>query len=65
MPPLSTVERAFQIASEGPRASIADLRQQLLDEGYFNAVDQTSYPLIRKQLSALMRGRRQAFKSRK
>jgi hypothetical protein len=23
----------------------------LLDEGYFNAVDQTSYPLIRKQLN--------------
>ena len=57
MPAYSTVERAFQLARSGECQSIDDLRTMLSHEGYSDAVAQTSFPLVRKQLLDLMLGR--------
>jgi hypothetical protein len=57
MPAYSTVERAFELAQSGGCQSIDDLRAMLSHEGYSNAVAQTSFPLVRKQLLDLMLGR--------
>jgi hypothetical protein len=54
MPAYSTVERAFQLAQSGGCQSIETLRATLSHEGYSNAVAQTSFPLVRKQLLDLM-----------
>ena len=53
----STVERAFQLARSGECQSIEALRAMLSHEGYSDAVAQTSFPLVRKQLLDLMLGR--------
>ena len=57
MPQFSTVERAFQLAKSGPCATIADIQQQLKSEGYPNAVEQISYPSVRKQLNGIIQSR--------
>jgi len=57
MPAYSTVERAFQLARSGECQSIDSLRAMLSREGYSKAVEQTSFPLVRKQLMDLMLGR--------
>ncbi len=57
MPAFSTVERAFQIARSGDCESLEDLRAILTREGYGDAVAQTSFPFVRKQLRDLLQGR--------
>jgi hypothetical protein len=57
MSAFSTVERAFQIARAGDCQSLNDLRVSLKREGYGDAVAHTSFPMVRRQLNDLMRGR--------
>jgi hypothetical protein len=57
MPAFSTVERAFQLARAGGCQSLDDLRNLLKQEGYADAAAQTSFPMVRRQLNDLMRGR--------
>jgi hypothetical protein len=57
MPALSTVERAFQLARAGACQSIVDLRVLFRREGHTDAVAQTSYPFVRKQLNDAIHGR--------
>jgi hypothetical protein len=53
----STLERAFQVAKSNTCQSLDELRAILAREGFTDAVAQTSFPLIRKQLQDLMLGR--------
>lgn len=46
----STLERAFQLAQHGPSISLNEVRATLVAEGYGDAVMQTSFPALRKQL---------------
>ena len=57
MPAYSTIERAFEIARSPDCSSLDELRSKLTREGYTDAVAQTSYPFVRKQLQDLMQGR--------
>ena len=57
MPAFSTVERAFQLARSGDCETLDDLRATLAREGYVDAVAQTSFPFVRKQLRDLLNGR--------
>lgn len=50
----SVLERAFELAVAGPASSITEICRALKAEGYADAVPQTSYPAIRKQLRAKM-----------
>jgi hypothetical protein len=66
----STIERAFEIARSPDCTSLDELRSKLTHEGYTDAVAQTSFPFVRKQLQDLMQGRapsapRKAERSRK
>ena len=51
------LERAFELALAGPTSSIDEIRTALKAEGYTDAVEQTSYPTIRKQLRIAMQKR--------
>lgn len=53
----STIERAFQIAGAGKCQSLDDIRALLKREGYVDATEQTSFPVVRRQLTDLMQGR--------
>lgn len=57
MPAYSTIERAFQIARLPDCTSLDELRSKLTREGYGDAVAQTSFPFVRKQLQDLIQGR--------
>jgi len=57
MPAYSTIERAFEIARSQDCHSLDELRSKLSREGYADAVAQTSFPFVRKQLQDLMQGR--------
>lgn len=57
MPAYSTVERAFQIARSGECQTLDDVRAMLTREGHSDANAQTSFPLVRRQLSDLIAGR--------
>lgn len=57
MPAYSTIERAFEIARSPDCTSLDELRSKLTREGYTDAVAQTSFPFVRKQLQDLMQGR--------
>lgn len=53
----STVERAYQLAREGPCASLDDIRRQLEQERYGSVNAHLSGPTIRRQLRQLCRDR--------
>ncbi|WP_159865553.1 hypothetical protein [Novosphingobium sp. 9U] len=55
--PDGTVERAFQLASDGSSKSVNDVRRQLKQEGYTAIDEHLSGPTIKKQLAELMKGR--------
>jgi hypothetical protein len=57
MPTYSTVERAFQIARAGECKSLDEVRTILTREGHTDAIAQTGFPLVRKQLQDLLAGR--------
>ena len=47
---LSTVERAYELAREGPCGSVDDIRRQLDREGYASVSSHLGGPTLRKQL---------------
>jgi len=53
----SVLERAFELALTGPASSIDEIRKALKAEGFTDALAQTSYPTIRKQLRAAIHKR--------
>ena len=53
----SVLERAFEVAADGPASTVDELRATLKAEGYADAVSQTSFPMIRKQLREAMQKR--------
>jgi len=57
MPRKSVLERAFELAAAGPASSINEIRTMLQAEDYNDAIAQTSYPTIRKQLRIALRER--------
>jgi hypothetical protein len=57
MPAYSAIERAFQVAGSGECQSLEDIRALLKREGYSNATEHTSFPVVRRQLKDLMHGR--------
>lgn len=50
----SVVERAFQIAKSGKVANITDLRTQLAEEGYSNAVQALAGRSLANQLTRMI-----------
>jgi hypothetical protein len=46
----SVLERAFQLAQNGPPTNLDEIRAVLKSEGYSDGVAQTSFPTVRKQL---------------
>jgi hypothetical protein len=54
---MSTVERAYQLAREGPSTSLDDIRRQLEQERYGSVNAHLSGPTIRRQLRQLCRDR--------
>ena len=54
---LSTVERAYQLAREGPSTSLDDSRRQLERERYASVNAHLSGPTLRRQLRQLCRDR--------
>ena len=52
-PILTTLERAFQLARSGDYVSVADIKKQLISEGY--SVAQITGPTLAKQLAALIK----------
>ena len=57
MPAYSAIERAFQVARSGECQTLDDIRALLKREGYSNATEHTSFPVVRRQLNDLMQGR--------
>ena len=57
---VSTVERAYQLAREGPSTSLDDIRRQLEQERYGSVNAHLSGPTIRRQLRQLCRDRQVA-----
>lgn len=53
----STVERAYQLAREGPCTSLDDIRRQLEQERYGSVNAHLSGPTIRRQLRQICRDR--------
>lgn len=54
---LTTIERAYQLAREGPCTTIEEIRKQLDREQYTSVGSHLTGPTIRKQLRALCRER--------
>ena len=54
---LSTVERAYELAREGPCVSIDDIRHRLEREHYSSVTSHLSGPTIRRQLRQICRDR--------
>ncbi len=54
---LSTVERAYQLAREGPSTCLDDIRRQLERERYASVNAHLSGPTLRRQLRQLCRDR--------
>ena len=54
----TTLERAFQLAQDGPAVNLAEIRAALKAEGYSDGVVQTSFNSVRKQLRAAVDKRR-------
>jgi hypothetical protein len=50
---MSQLERAFELASSGRCATIADIKRKLREEGYMD--DQVEGPLLFSQLNSLMK----------
>jgi hypothetical protein len=46
----STLERAFQLAQDGPAENLDEIRITLKSEGYSDAMAHTAFPTVRKQL---------------
>ena len=46
----TTLERAFQLAQNGPTSNLSEIRAALKAEGYSDAQAQTSFASVRKQL---------------
>lgn len=46
----TTLERAFQLAQNGPTSNLSEIREALKAEGYGDAQAQTSFGSVRKQL---------------
>lgn len=46
----STLERAFQLAQNGPANNLSEIRMALKSEGYGDARAHTAYASVRKQL---------------
>lgn len=55
--PLSTIERAIELAKSGACHSVADIRYQLTAERYENVYGHTAGDSIQKQLRALLEAR--------
>lgn len=53
----SVLERAFELALAGPASNINEIRMALKTEGYTDALTQTSFPTIRKQLRTAVQKR--------
>lgn len=54
---MSTVERAYQLAREGPCGSLDDIRRTLEQERYGSVAAHLAGPTIRRQLRQLCRER--------
>lgn len=54
---MSTVERAYQLAREGPCGSLDDIRRTLEQERYGSVAAHLAGPTIRRQLRLLCRER--------
>lgn len=54
---LSTIERAYQLAREGPCTSLDDIRRQLDRERYASVGAHLSGPTLRRQLRQLCQDR--------
>lgn len=50
---ISQLERAFELASSGRCASVADIKRKLREEGYMD--DQVEGPVLFGQLNSLMK----------
>jgi hypothetical protein len=59
---LSTIERAYQLAREGPCTSLDDIRRQLDRERYASVGAHLSGPTLRRQLRQLCQERMRAAK---
>ena len=59
---LSTIERAYQLAREGPCTSLDDIRRQLDRERYASVGAHLSGPTLRRQLRQLCQERLRAAK---
>jgi hypothetical protein len=59
---LSTIERAYQLAREGPCTSLDDIRRQLDRERYASVGAHLSGPTLRRQLRQLCQQRAKAAK---
>jgi hypothetical protein len=59
---LSTIERAYQLAREGPCTSLDDIRRQLDRERYASVGAHLSGPTLRRQLRQLCQERMRATK---
>lgn len=59
---LSTIERAYQLAREGPCTSLDDIRRQLDRERYASVGAHLSGPTLRRQLRQLCQDRVRAAK---
>ena len=57
-PNISPIERAFQLASSGRYATVAEVRLQLVREGYSHS--QLEGPVLRKQIIGIIAKARKA-----
>lgn len=57
---LSTVERAYELARNGPSTSVDDIRRQLEREGFASVSSHLGGPTLRRQLRQLCLDRRTA-----
>lgn len=62
MRPRSTVERAYELARQGPSTSLEDIRRQLEREHYASVAAHLAGPTIRRELRLLCRNRMAAAK---
>jgi len=54
----NVIDRAFQIARDGPCNSVEDIREQLVGEGYDQVFAHLGGPTIRKDLLKLIKARK-------
>lgn len=60
----SAIERAIELARNGPCSSVEEIRLQLRKERYANVTEHLSGLTIRKQLTGLIRDRDDAVRQR-